>query len=154
MKDPIHAHLSLLSREKFKVLVAGFSPRRPRFDTNAVVEKIVVGYVCLRSRQFYLIGDCLPILHIYIHLLPTLYVLDQECPTGGGICKFIWVGGGVGGNRMWRFSHRCFDYVEYEKPKNSSSKMPLNICLLLFKKFRLLVGPPGTKCIPLIMILH
>lgn len=35
----------------------------------------------------------LPILHIYIHLLPTLYVLDQECPTGGKICKFILVGG-------------------------------------------------------------
>jgi len=43
MNDPIHAHLSLLSMEESEVLVAGFSARRPGFNTNAVVDKIVVG---------------------------------------------------------------------------------------------------------------
>ena len=49
------------------------------------------------------------------------------------------------------------NYVEYKKHKNSwtiSSKIPLNICLLLLKEFRLSVGPPGMQCIPVITILH
>jgi len=49
------------------------------------------------------------------------------------------------------------NYVEYEKHKNSwsiGSKMPLNSLLFPFKKFRLLVSPPGMKCIPVIMILR
>jgi len=74
------------------MLVAGISPRRPRFDKNAVVENLWWDKFVSDHVSFTLSVTALPILLIYIHLLPTLYVLDQECPTGGNICKFIWVG--------------------------------------------------------------
>jgi hypothetical protein len=49
------------------------------------------------------------------------------------------------------------NYAEYKKHNNSrsiSSKMPLNIRLLLLKKISSLGCPPRIKCVPVIVTLH
>lgn len=148
MNNRIHARWSLLSREESKVLVAGFLLG----DPGSI--RTLQWTMFLRSRQFYFISDHFTNPPYYHPSTSDAVGLDQGCPTGGSICKLIW-----GAARKCDDFHIVvlINYVEYNKHKNSrsiGSKLPLNIRLLHLKKFRLLVGPPGIKCIPVVMILH